>query len=233
MVELSDDGHGIDPEVIRAKAIEKGAISSDAQLTREEILQLIFAPGFSTATVVTDNSGRGVGMDVVKRNVEAMRGVVSVKSELNKGSNFTVKLPLTTAIIDGLIVRVGSDKFIIPTHSVQVTIRPEKKQLVKIAGSREMVMLRDSTIPLVRLKRFLGVAQGEEDPTNASLAIVESFGKQYAIMVDELINKQEVVIKNLGQVLGTLPGIAGGAILGDGSIALILDPAAIAQYEVA
>jgi two-component system chemotaxis sensor kinase CheA len=233
VVELSDDGHGIDPEKIRNKAIESGILSPETQLTHEETLQLIFAPGFSTATVLTENSGRGVGMDVVKRNVDAMRGSISVHSEVGKGSTFKVKLPLTTAIIDGLIVRVGADKYIIPTHAVQVTMRPEKKQLVKIGGSREMVVMRDRTVPLIRLNRLLGINQGEEDPTKASLAIVESFGKQYAIMVDEMINKQEVVIKNLGQVLGKLPGIAGGAILGDGSIALILDPAALAKHEAA
>lgn len=233
IVELVDDGRGIDPEKIRAKAIEKEIVSSDAQLTREETLQLIFAPGFSTAEILTENSGRGVGMDVVKRNVESMRGVVTVTSEIGVGSTFKVKLPLTTAIIDGLIVRVGSDKYIIPTHTVEVTMRPTRKQITKIAGTREMVIMKDRTIPLVRLNRFLGIREGENDPTNASLAIVESFGKHYAIMVDEMINKQEVVIKSLGQVLGKLPGIAGGAILGDGSIALILDPAALARHEAA
>jgi two-component system, chemotaxis family, sensor kinase CheA len=233
VIELVDDGRGIDPEKIRAKAVEKGVISADAPLAREEILQLIFAAGFSTAAVLTENSGRGVGMDVVKRNVEAMRGVVTIISEVGKGTTFKVKLPLTTAIIDGLIVRVGADKFIIPTHTVQVTMRPEKKQLIRIAGTREMVVMRDKTIPLVRLNRFLGISDGESDPTKASLAIVESFGKHYAIMVDEMINKQEVVIKSLGDVLGKLPGIAGGAILGDGSIALILDPAALARHEAA
>lgn len=233
VIELNDNGRGIDPEKIKAKAHEKGIIPKDAQLTKEEALQLIFAPGFSTAQVLTENSGRGVGMDVVKRNIESMRGAVTVTSEVGKGSSFKIKLPLTTAIIDGLIVRVGKDKFILPTHTVQVTMRPERKQLTKIVGQREMVIMRDRTIPLVRLNRFLGVEDGENDPTNAALAVVESFGKQYALMVDEMINKQEVVIKSLGDVLGKLPGIAGGAILGDGSIALILDPAALARQEVA
>ncbi|MFW6354168.1 MAG: chemotaxis protein CheA [Verrucomicrobiota bacterium] len=233
VIELVDDGRGIDPEKIRAKAIEKGIIAAETPLSRDEILQLIFAAGFSTAAVLTENSGRGVGMDVVKRNIESMRGTVTIISEVGKGSTFKIKLPLTTAIIDGLIVRVGDEKYIIPTHTVNVTLRPEKKQITRIAGQREMLIMRDKTVPLVRLNQFLGLQHGESDPTKAALAIVDSFGKQYAIMVDEMINKQEVVIKSLGSVVGHLPGIAGGAILGDGSIALILDPAALARHQVA
>lgn len=233
VIELNDDGAGIDPRKIRQKAIEKELISPDAVLTHEEALQLIFAPGFSTAAVLTEQSGRGVGMDVVKRNIDAMRGVVSIESTVGKGTNFKIKLPLTTAIIDGLIVRVGKDKFIIPTHTVQVTLRPKAKQLTRIANQREMLIMKDRTVPVIRLNHFLGIADGEQDPTNAALAIVESVGKHYALMVDEMIQKQEVVIKPLGDVVGKLQGIAGGAILGDGSIALILDPAALVKQEVA
>lgn len=233
VIELSDDGRGIDPKKVRETAIDKGLITATRSLTHEETLQLIFAPGFSTATTLTEQSGRGVGMDVVKRNIESMRGVVTVESTMGEGTTFKVKLPLTTAIIDGLIVRVGGDKFIIPTHSVHATLRPEVKQLTTIANQREMLIMPDRTVPIVRLNNFLGITGGENDPTKATLTVVESAGKHYALMVDEMINKQEVVIKPLGGIVGQLQGIAGGAILGDGSIALILDPATLVKEEVA
>jgi len=223
VIELSDDGRGINKDRVLAKARERNLIPEDREITPEEINQLIFHPGFSTAEKVTDISGRGVGMDVVRKNIEALRGTVVVTSEEGRGSNFKIKLPLTTAIIEGLVIKVGYEKFILPTNSVKVTIRPTKDQLTTITGTSEVVVLRDQTIPLIRLHTQFGIDEAEHDPTKACLVIIDSFGKNYALLVDELVHKQEVVIKSLGSFMNRIAGVAGGAILGDGTIALIID----------
>lgn len=227
VIELSDDGRGINQRKVLAKARERGLIPEDREMTPEEINQLIFHPGFSTADKVTDISGRGVGMDVVRKNIEALRGTVVVTSEEGQGSNFKIKLPLTTAIIEGLVIKVGNEKFILPTNSVKVTIRPTRDQLTTITGTAEVVVLRDQTIPLIRLHTQFGIDSAEHDPTKACLVIIDSFGKNYALLVDELVHKQEVVIKSLGSFMNRIAGVAGGAILGDGTIALIIDTASL------
>jgi two-component system chemotaxis sensor kinase CheA len=229
VIELRDDGRGIDPEKIYKKAVEKGIIAPGAVLSRDEILALIFAPGFSTAEKVTSVSGRGVGMDVVKRNIQKLRGIVDISSEVGHGSVFKIRLPLTMAIIDGLVVRVGADRFILPTTSVQVALRPARGSITTVQGQGELIEVRGKLLPLHRLHRRFGIPSDSENPWEGIVVIVETSGRQSALFVDEMISKQEVVIKSLGAFMQGLPGVAGAAILGDGNIALILDPGSLLQ----
>jgi two-component system chemotaxis sensor kinase CheA len=229
VIELRDDGRGMDPERIRRKAVEKGLVAAGATLSREETLALIFAPGFSTAEKVTSVSGRGVGMDVVRRNIEKLRGAVEITSEPGQGATFRIKLPLTMAIIDGLVVRVGADRFILPSTSVQVALRPAREAITRVHDRGEVLELRGRIYPLHRLHRRLGIPGDAQEAWDGIVVLVEHSGRVSALLVDEMVSKQEVVIKNLGAFLGSLPGVAGGAILGDGNIALILDPATLLQ----
>jgi two-component system, chemotaxis family, sensor kinase CheA len=229
VIELQDDGRGMDPAKIFAKAVEKGIVAANATLSREQILDLIFAPGFSTAEKVTAISGRGVGMDVVRRNIQKLRGKVEISSELGFGSTFKVKLPLTMAIIDGLVVRVGDDRFILPSTSVQMALKPSRESISTVHGKGEVLDLRGKLLPIHRLHRRFGIVGRSENPWDGILVILEVSGKLSALLVDEMVSKQEVVIKNLGGYMQGLPGIAGGAILGDGNIALILDPGTLLQ----
>jgi len=229
VIELQDDGRGIDPAKIFKKALEKGIVSPGEELSREETLALIFAPGFSTAEKVTAVSGRGVGMDVVKRNIEKLRGKIEITSEVGQGSTFKIKLPLTMAIIDGLVVRVGDDRFILPSTSVQRALRPSREHISTVHGQGEVLDLRGRLVPIHRLHRRFGIPHNAENPWDGIVVIVEHSGKVSALLVDEMVSKQEVVIKNLGAFMQSLPGVAGGAILGDGNIALILDPATLLQ----
>ncbi len=224
IIDLKDDGRGLDPAKLLDKARSKGLVKPGQSFTNDEIFQFIFLPGFSTATVVTDVSGRGVGMDVVRQNIESLRGQVLINSQLGHGSTFTIKLPLTTAIIDGLLVRVGSDRFIIPTLSVKVALRPESYQIKTLQNNVEVLNLRQQSIPILRLHQKFNIPNAVTDATNGIVVILETLGRPFALLVDAMIGKQEVVIKSLGNALNNLPGIAGGAILGDGNIALILDP---------
>ncbi len=227
VIELSDDGRGIDPDRIYRKAVEKGVVAAGTALSREDIFALIFAPGFSTAEKVTAVSGRGVGMDVVKRNIEKLRGKIEITSEVGKGSVFKIKLPLTMAIIDGLVVRVGEDRFILPSTSVQMALRPAREAISTIHGNGEVLDLRGKFVPIHRLHRRFGIPGEAQNPWDGIIVIVEASGKVSALLVDEMVSKQEVVIKNLGAFMQNLPGVAGGAILGDGNIALILDPGSL------
>ena len=228
ILELRDDGRGIDPAKILAKARRQGLVPEGGELSREEIFDLIFLPGFSTAEKVTSVSGRGVGMDVVKRNIERLRGRIEVSSEVGRGSVFRIKLPLTLAIIDGLVVRVGNDRFILPSTSVQMALRPTRENIVNIQGG-EVLDLHGRLLPLHRLGRRFGIEARAQDPWDGIVVIVESSGKVCALLVDEMVTKQEVVIKSLGAFMQNLPGVSGGAILGDGNIALILDPIALLE----
>ena len=227
VVELIDDGRGIDPAKILRKAIERGIVAPGETPSREEILQLIFAPGFSTAEKVTAVSGRGVGMDVVKRNIERLHGKVEILTETGRGATFRIRLPLTTAIIDGLVVRVGPDRFILPSTTVRMALRPEKAGVVALHGRGEVFDHRGRIVPIRRLHRQFGITGAVELPEQGILVIIETRDRVTALLVDELVGKQEVVVKNLGAYLSDLPGVAGGAILGDGNIALILDPASL------
>lgn len=227
VIELADDGRGIDRARVLDKARRQGLVPEGVTPPPDEIVNLIFLPGFSTAEKVTAVSGRGVGMDVVKRNIERLRGQVQIETELGKGTTFRIRLPLTTAIIDGLLVRVGADRFILPTITVQVALRPSREMFSTIQGSGEVIDHRGRILPLHRLHQRFGIEGAVTNPTEGIVVIMAVGSRTYALLVDELLNKQEVVIKNLGAYLQNLPGVAGGAILGDGTIALILDPASL------
>ena len=223
VVEVTDDGRGLDADRIRAKAIEKGLISSGDELTESEIQNLIFAPGFSTADQVTNVSGRGVGMDVVRRHIEKLRGRIEVRSTPGKGASFLLKLPLTLAIIDGLVVGVGEERYIVPLFSVRELLRPGPDTIWTVEQRGEMALIRGSLLPVVRLYRRFGLKPRSEDPIESVLVVAEVETQRFCLLVDELIGKQEVVIKSLGEMFRNVPGIAGGAILGDGRVGLILD----------
>lgn len=223
VIQISDDGKGLDSEKIRRKAEERQLISSTAQLSESEIHQLIFEPGFSTADKITDVSGRGVGMDVVRRNVEKLRGRIETHSTLGQGTTFLLKLPLTLAIIDGLVVEVGAERYIIPLSAVKEIFRPKPDTIFSIEGRDEMVLVREHLIPVVRLHRQLGIEARSIELSDGLLVVVESEGKQFCLLVDDLLGKQEVVIKSLGELLKNVPGTSGCAVLGDGRIGLILD----------
>lgn len=227
VIEITDDGKGLNQQRIVQKAQAAGLIKEGQELTEQQIFQLIFAPGLSTAEKVTDISGRGVGMDVVRRNVEALRGRIEIASTVGKGSSFTIRLPLTLAVIDGLIVKVGTQRYIVPITSIEQSIRPTAKQLSSIQGRGEMCILRERLLPIVRLHRLFNVAPRTEDPTAALVIIVQEGPDRCCLLVDEVIGQQQVVIKSVGKEIGNLPGIAGCAILGDGNVSLILDVAGI------
>lgn len=225
MIEIEDDGEGLNTQKIRKKAIERGLISESDNLSDFELNNLIFLPGFSTADKITDVSGRGVGMDVVKKAVEKLRGKVEVQSQSGKGSLFMIRLPLTLAIIDGIIVRVGSERYIIPTIAIQESMHPEEKNYSTVHGRGENLMVRGELVPIIRLYEKFGVESTYTDPCDAIVVVVENEGRRRALMVDELLGKEEVVIKNLGGL--DVPGVAGGTILGDGRVGLILDLAGV------
>jgi two-component system chemotaxis sensor kinase CheA len=222
-VEILDDGRGLNRDAIVAKAVEKGLISADERLTDNEIFNLIFVPGFSTAKQVTEVSGRGVGMDVVKRNIEELRGYVQILSEMGKGTRFKIILPLTLALIDGMVVRVGNERYVIPVLSVVESLRPPPGIVNSIIGKGEMVTIRNHQIPLFRVDRIFRLKGAEQDPTKALVVVVEHEGKHAGLLVDDLIGMQQTVIKNLGAGLQQSTGFSGGAIMADGRIGLILD----------
>jgi two-component system chemotaxis sensor kinase CheA len=222
-ITVEDDGRGLNREKIVSKAVERRIIADGATMSDEDIYQLIFRAGFSTADQVTDVSGRGVGMDVVKRNIEDLGGSVGIESFPGKGSKLTLKLPLTLAIIDGMAVRVGEDNYIIPLLTVTESIRPKLTDLQRIAGKGEVVNLRGEWVPVVRLYEIFQSIPDYTDPTQALLVIVEVDGRRVAVLVDELTGQQQVVIKSLEQNYRKIEGISGATILGDGQIALIVD----------
>jgi two-component system chemotaxis sensor kinase CheA len=227
VIEISDDGRGLDAERIRAKAMEKGLVGNPEHLTENEAFHLIFEPGFSTAAQVTDVSGRGVGMDVVRRQIQKLRGHVEIQSRAGQGATFTLKVPLTLAIIDGLVVGVGSERYIVPLFAVREMFRPAADAIFTVQNRGEMVMMRGNLLAVVRLYRKFGVKPRSEDPCQALLIVAEGEGQRFCLMVDDLIGKQEAVIKSLGGTFKNVTGIAGGAILGDGRVALILDLAGL------
>ncbi|HBY63357.1 MAG TPA: chemotaxis protein CheA [Solibacterales bacterium] len=230
-IEVSDDGKGLDCQKILAKAMEKGL--ADGPLPDEEIHQLIFHPGFSTADKVTDVSGRGVGMDVVRRQIEKLRGRIDIRSTPGAGTQFTFKLPLTLAILDGLVVGVGAERYIVPLFAVKEVVRPSEEMVSTVEGRAEMALVRERLMPVRRLYRQFRVTPKTEDPCESVMVISESAGKPFGLLVDDLIGKQEVVIKNLGEALKNIPGVAGGAILGDGRVGLVLDLDGVFAQEAA
>jgi two-component system, chemotaxis family, sensor kinase CheA len=229
LIEVSDDGRGLNRDKILAKAREKGPIEHGDHLTDNDVFQLIFAPGFSTAEKVTDISGRGVGMDVVRKNIEKMRGRIDIQSAPGKGTTFFLKLPLTLAIIDGLVVGIGQERYIVPMFAVQETLRATQDMISILPNGAEMALIRGKVIPIMRLNRYLGVTPKSEDISKSLMIICEGQARRFCVVVDELIGKQEVVIKSLGKTFKRVAGIAGGAILGDGRVGLILDMDGIAR----
>jgi len=223
IVELRDDGRGLNRDRILAKAIEKGLISPNHALTESEINALIFAPGFSTAETLTDISGRGVGMDVVRRNIESIRGRIDIQSVLGTGTTFQIRLPLTLAVTDGMLIRVGDERYIVPLTSISLSFRPEPDMLSTIPPSGEVVMLRGEVLPVVRLHAMFGIAEAVTNPAEAILMIVGDGEQRMALLVDQLLGQQQVVAKALGEGVGEIPGISGGAILSDGRVGLIID----------
>lgn len=223
VVEISDDGRGLDREKILQKARQNGVVEAAAQLTESEIFHLIFEPGFSTADHITDISGRGVGMDVVRKHIQKLRGRIDIESRAGLGTTFLLKLPLTLAIIEGLVVAVGDNRYIVPIFAVKEMFRPTPEALSTFRGRDEMVLVRGRLLPIIRLCRRFNVQSRSDDLCAGTLVVAECEGKQFCLLVDELVGKQEVVIKALGENLKNIAGIAGGAILGDGRVGLILD----------
>jgi len=227
IVEITDDGRGLDKKGIVEKAKANNFISDEDKLTDSEIYNLIFQPGFSTAKKVTDISGRGVGMDVVKKALEKLRGRVEINTRPGQGSTFVISLPLTLAIIEGMLVRVGQERYVIPALAIVESFRPSKDQYSTVEGKGEMILTRGRLFPLVRLDRILNVKGDLLNPWESLLVVVEHENKQMCLLLDELLGKEEVVIKSLGETLSNIKGVAGGAIMGDGRVGLILDIAGI------
>ncbi|MGW8256650.1 MAG: chemotaxis protein CheA [Thermoguttaceae bacterium] len=223
VIELEDDGQGLDSEKILRRAVEHGLVESDRAVSATEVYSLIFQPGFSTAENITEVSGRGVGLDVVQRNVESLRGHVSVTSCPGKSTKFTVTVPLTTAILEAMLLRVGGQRYLLPTIAILRSFRPQPGSISTVAGRAEMVMLHDRLFPLFRLDKLFNIPDAITDPFQAMVVIIEGAGKQCALMVDEILGQQQVVIKSLGNALASVSGVAGGAIMGDGNVGIILD----------
>ncbi len=222
-IDIVDDGNGLDKDTILNKGIEKGLVREGQNLSEKEIFNMILLPGFSTAKKVTDVSGRGVGMDVVKRNITDLRGNIEISSEPGKGTTFSLRLPLTLAIIDGMLVRIGNERFIIPTLNIVKSIRPKHEDISTVINRGEMIQIRDNLIPLFRLANLFQVEGAKQDVIDGIVIVVEDSGKMAGIMVDELLGQQSTVIKSLGDSMKGLLGISGGSILSDGQVGIILD----------
>ncbi|MBK7500175.1 MAG: chemotaxis protein CheA [Ignavibacteriales bacterium] len=225
IITIEDDGKGIDPEIIKAKVVEKGLISAEKakDLTRQEILNLIFIPGFSTAEVVTNISGRGVGMDVVKTNITRLRGIINIESTVGVGTKIIIKLPLTLAIIPGMIVKVKEQPIVIPLNTVLEVLRVHRENIYSV-NQRPVIKMRDSVLPLVSVEEVLfGFEENDENKVWQYVVVVGIAEKRYGIKVDGLVGQKEVVIKSLGNYFGKVQGIAGSTIMGDGSVVMIVD----------
>ncbi|BEM38571.1 chemotaxis protein CheA [Serratia marcescens] len=225
-IEVIDDGAGLNREKILAKAASQGLAVSDS-MSDEEVGMLIFAPGFSTAEQVTDVSGRGVGMDVVKRNIQEMGGHVEIRSQASKGTTIRILLPLTLAILDGMSVKVNDEVFILPLNAVMESLQPQAEDLHPLAGGERVLQVRGEYLPLVELYRVFEVEGAKTDATQGIVVILQSAGRRYALLVDQLIGQHQVVVKNLESNYRKVPGISAATILGDGSVALIVDVSAL------
>ncbi|MBN2539854.1 MAG: chemotaxis protein CheA, partial [Deltaproteobacteria bacterium] len=227
VIAITDDGNGLNKKKILNRAVEKGIVKETDTLSDNEIYKLLFLAGFSTADQVTNISGRGVGMDVVKQAVEKLRGKIEVSSVEGEGSTFASFFPLTMAIIDGMIVRVGKEKYIIPATAIRQLLRPVRGAYSNVVGKGEMLNVMNNLLPLVRLHEIFDVKPDREDPWDSLVVVVEAENRSKCFLVDEVIGKEEVVIKGLGAGLRNIKGVSGGAISGDGNIALILDPGSL------
>jgi two-component system chemotaxis sensor kinase CheA len=230
VISIKDDGNGIDTERVGRKAVEKGLLSEEqlVSLSQRELFDLIFLPGFSTKDKASDLSGRGVGMDVVKTNIKKLNGLIEIKSEKGKGSEFILRLPLTLAIIQSLLVDVEGEVYSIPLSSVLESLKVNQRQF-HLIGNREILKLRDMVLPLVRLDRVFGVERREELNDYCYVVVVGTVEKRIGLVVTRLVGQQEVAIKSLGRYLANIPGIAGSTILGDGRVALIIDPVSLIE----
>jgi two-component system chemotaxis sensor kinase CheA len=237
VITLEDDGRGVPLDVVKRKAVERGAISAEQaeRMTDTEAVQLIFQAGLSTAKELSDLSGRGVGMDIVRANVEKINGSVDVETRRGQGTTFTIRLPLTLAIIQALLVRVAGGIYALPIHAVTETLRVESDQIHRV-NRREAMQLRGTVLPLVALRRVFDIQDSDAPDIGAEARLVVAVhapsGRQVGLIVDGLIGEQEIVIKPLGNLVGDVPGVSGAAILGDGSVALIMDVNSLINQSV-
>jgi len=225
IIEVGDDGAGLNIKRIQEKAIEKGIIAANEQLTESQVHDLLFEAGFSTAEAVTDISGRGVGMDVVRRNINSLGGSIEVESEQGKGSTFRIRLPLTLAILDGQLVKVGAETYIIPLISIIESLQVDEKQIKYVSGNIELYRLRNENIPIIRTYDEFSIKDANQNLKNSLLVVVEGEGHKAALLVDDLLAQQQFVIKSLETNYKRVAGISGATILGDGTVALIVDVA--------
>ncbi len=224
VIEIRDDGRGLPRDRILNKAIERGLVKTDDNLSDKEVYDLIFQPGFSTAEQVSDVSGRGVGMDVVRRNINELGGAIEIESTPGEGSAIIVRLPLTLAILDGQTIRIGKETYIVPLVSIIESIQIEESMLNKVAGRGETFRLRDEYLPIVRMHEVFGIDEHDAlELTDGILVVVEAEGRKCGLFVDDLLGQQQVVIKSLVANYRRVEGISGATILGDGSVALIID----------
>ena len=233
VIEVRDDGRGLSEKKIYEKARQKGLVIEGKEYSRGEILNFIFHPGFSTAEKTTDISGRGVGMDVVRKKVGSLRGVVSLETKEGEGTCFSIRLPLTMAIIDGMLVQAGKERYIFPTYCIEESLKPKKEQIIICHGRGKVLHLRDSIIPLICLDHLLGMNSSTEDRAESEeglVIVIRDGSNRVGFFVDNLIGQQQVVIKPLGEAFQGLIGISGGAILADGRIGLILDAHGLLEY---
>jgi len=235
VIEIEDDGRGLNRDKIVEKAVERGLVNPDeaAQLPDERIFDLIFEPGFSTAEQVSDVSGRGVGMDVVKRNIRELGGNIEIASRPGEGTTLTIRLPLTLAILDGQLVQVGGETYILPLVSIIESLQVDAAHLNQVAGQAEVYQVRDEFVPVVRLHRVFGLTPRSERLADGLLVIVEGDGQRAGLFVDDLLGQQQVVIKSLESNYKPVQGISGATILGDGTVALILDVAGLIRLAKA
>ena len=224
VIEVRDDGAGINVTKVKQKAVEKGHITPEQaeKMTDKDAIELLFRPSFSTAEQISELSGRGVGLDVVRTNVESLGGSIEAKTEVGVGSTFTIRLPLTLAIIQALMAEVGTEKYAIPLGSIQ-TIEDISLSDIKYVQGKEVISIRGSVIPIVRLRDVLDVEDADEDRSRLTVVIVNKGEKQAGLVIDHLIGQQEIVIKSIGQYINNAKMIGGATILGDGEVALILD----------
>jgi len=229
VIEINDDGKGIDADAIYSKAIDKGILPEGTELNHKQKLALIFEPGFSTAEVVTDVSGRGVGMDVVKRNINSLGGSIEIKSELGVGTSFVVRLPLTLAILDGQLIRVANEVMVLPLITVIESIPTNRERIQEVAGDMKVYEYQDEFIPIVDLKTEFGLDDKSDSSRDIIITIVHAENSKLALIIDELLVQQQVVIKSLETHYKAIQGIAGATILGSGEVALILDVTGLAK----
>jgi two-component system chemotaxis sensor kinase CheA len=233
-IEVSDDGRGLDMEKILSRAVENGLIKADAKYTDNEIYSLIFKPGFSTSSVVTDTSGRGVGMDVVKKNVEELRGKVDIYTKKSHGAKFTISMPLTTAIIEAMVVRLGTEKYLLPTLSIIESVKADCENIFPVVGKGLMLSLRGQLIPVFSLRKlFFGSKNSYGQKDGEIIVIVEDETQKAGIIIDELIDQQQIVVKSMGNGIEKIDGIGGCTIMADGKVGLIIDVSEIVRFSIA